>query len=95
VGHFCIFGSGSRYSDPNQSGFRYTDPNQLGSRYTDLNQSGSGSTILIKTYLHGLIPKNSLNLGMGESSPVDMEKLTKETKVEVVIKQFNRIQGGV
>jgi hypothetical protein len=53
VGHFCIAGSGSRYTDP--------------------NQPGSGSTTLIKTYLHGLIPEKSLNLRMGEGRPVGME----------------------
>jgi hypothetical protein len=85
----------SRYTDPNQSGSRYTDPNQSGSRYTEPNQSGSRSSTLIKTYLHGLIPEKSLNLRMGEGRPVGMEKSTEDTKVEVVIKQFNRIQGGV
>jgi hypothetical protein len=42
---------------------------------------------LIKTYLHGLIPEESLNLRMGEGSPVGVEKSTEENKVEVVIKQ--------
>ncbi len=66
VGLFCIPGSWSRYTDPNQSGSRYTDP----------NQSGSGSTPLIKSYLHGLIPEESLYLRMGEGRPVGMEKST-------------------
>jgi hypothetical protein len=42
---------------------------------------------LIKIYLHGLIPEESLNLRMGEGRPVGMEKSTEETKVDVVIKQ--------
>jgi hypothetical protein len=42
---------------------------------------------LIKTYLHGLIPEESLYLRMGEGRPVGMEKSTEETKVDVVIKQ--------
>jgi hypothetical protein len=42
---------------------------------------------LIKTYLHCLIPEESLNLRMGEGRPVAMEKSTEETKVEVVIIQ--------
>jgi hypothetical protein len=44
----------SAFLDPDPD--MYTDPNQSGSRYTDPNQSGSGSSTLIKTYLHGLIP---------------------------------------
>ncbi len=67
VGHFCIPGSGSRYTDP--------------------NQSESRSTTLIKAYLYGLIPEESLNLRLGEGRPVSREKSTEETKVEVVIKQ--------